>query len=147
MSENPNQDESAVPPAAALGGTSAEAESRREPSARPGRARRFAGKAGPATWALWVGFGLFFAFVIWQGISQLFFPGVSLAAVRQVNVLVYLLVGIGGILVPLAFAALAIWVGRARTLGIRALLLLAALAAAPAVVTTLLWLGTLVVAS
>ena len=99
--------------------------------------------AGPLTWAVWVVFGLLFAFIVWQGVSSALFPGAMLVAVRNANAWVFLGIALGGVIVPLALGALAIWLGRSASVGRRALLLLAALSAAPAVVTTLWWLGTL----
>ncbi len=103
----------------------------------------WAGKAGPLTWLIWIVSGLLFAILIWQGISSLFFPSAWLIAVRETNVWAFLLATVGGILVPFVCAILAIWMGRNRGIGLRALLLLTALAVSPAIAMTLKWLAVL----
>lgn len=133
-----------TPDDASAAGTSPEAAT---PAAPTSKWRSWAGEAGALTWIVWIVFGLVFAFVVWQGISALFFPGTALQAVRQTSFWVFVAVALGGIVVPLALAWLAVWFGRAQHVGVRALLLLTALAASPAIVTTFVWLGTLVVIS
>lgn len=98
---------------------------------------------GPLTLTVWVVAALFYAVLIWQGVSELTFPGSSLIAVRDANLGVFLLVAFGAILVPVILALGAVWLGRTRKVGIRALLLLAGLAASATVMASVWSLGLL----
>lgn len=106
-------------------------------------ARRQRG-TGQAAFALAILFGLFYAFDLFEAISSAFDVAAQLGAYNEFAAAEGLAVApvpwtliVANIALPIVVFALATWIGRRRTLGIRALLWFAGLAVVAAVTLSL----------
>ncbi|HHW50417.1 MAG TPA: hypothetical protein GX406_02950 [Pseudoclavibacter sp.] len=116
-------------------------------AAQPAASPTSTARIGPLTIALWIVFGLFFAYLLWQGISALAFPNTTLALVKAVSLPLFLAVTGSSLLVPVITAAAAVLLGRHRRVPQRAALLLVALASSGLIMSSIWSLGTLALAS